>query len=235
MECLQTFRRYSWWTTTSFESYDMRDEDICAGIGDRRAELQLFHSSSSGLKLPQRHHAQHWELPTPTLATMLCSSICSGHKMVPGILMHQTYHLESTWARESLSYTPVNMKEEVCRRCTCSRFSLPAHQSKTLLAHAFTCLCIYCNWNRTFSNWGRKENKICLLSTQEKLMNSCKSTPKSKCWVWLSMVQKMSGILIESRLSHVFMLTAFITVTTRAKLMLPCCLMKYINLSSSIN
>lgn len=34
--------------------------------------------------------------------------------------------------------------------------------------------------NRTFSNWGRKENKICLLSTQEKLMNSCKSTPKSE-------------------------------------------------------
>lgn len=34
--------------------------------------------------------------------------------------------------------------------------------------------------NRTFLNWGRKENKIRLLSTQEKLMNSCKSTPKSE-------------------------------------------------------
>lgn len=31
-------------------------------------------------------------LPTPTLATTLCSSICSGHKMVPGILMLQIYH-----------------------------------------------------------------------------------------------------------------------------------------------
>lgn len=46
-----------------------------------------------------------------------------------------------------------------------------------------------------------KETKLCLLSTQEKLMNSCKSTPKSEYWVWLSMVQKMSGILIGSRLS----------------------------------
>lgn len=79
-----------------------------------------------------------------------------------------------------------------------------------------------------------RETKLCLLSTQEKLMNSCKSTPKSEYWVWLSMVQKMSGILIESRLSHVFMLTAFIIATARAKLMLPCCLMKYISLCNRI-
>jgi len=66
-------------------------------------------------------------------------------------------------------------------------------------------------------------------------MNSCESTPKSEDWVWLSMVQKMSGILIESRLSPVFMLTAFIIVTARSMLMLPCCLMKYISSPNSIN
>lgn len=82
---------------------------------------------------------------------------------------------------------------------------------------------------------GGRETKLCLLSTQEKLTNSCKSTSKSEYWVWLSMVQKMRGILIESRLSHVFMLTALVIVIARAKLMLPCCLMKYISSPNSIN
>lgn len=77
-----------------------------------------------------------------------------------------------------------------------------------------------------FLTGGGRETKLCLLSVQEKLMNSCESTPKSEYWVWLSMVQKMNGILIESRLSHVFMLTAFIIVAARAKLMHPCCLIK---------
>lgn len=211
---------------------DVRDEDICAGTGDRRAELQLFHSSCSGLKLPQCHQAWHQGLPIPILASML------RHKMVPGTLMHQIYHLESTELGNLCPTSHWTWRRRFARDAHVLGFLfLLTKQNHLWHMHLLTYVFTATNysWNRTFSNWGRKENKICLLSTQEKLMNSCKSTSKSEGWVWLSMVQKMSGILIESRLSHVFMLTAFITVTTRAKLMLPCCLMKYISLPSSCN
>lgn len=133
MEYFQTFGRYRWWTTASTESYerwghlcwnrcDEREREQTA-LFHRRAELHLFYSSSSGLKLSQCHQAQHQGLPTTVLATTLCSSISSRHKMVPGILLYQIYHLESTQAWESLSYTPLNMKEEVCKRCRFYVFS----------------------------------------------------------------------------------------------------------------
>lgn len=198
-------------------------------------------AAASPAELPPSDQAQHRGLPTFSSAMMLCSSICivSRHKLVPATPMYQTYHLESTLAQQSSSYTTLHAKEVVRNRRGCSRFFSSCSPTKN---PAGTCIYLLMNLLQQttveighFLTGGGRETKLCLLSTQEKLTNSCKSTPKSEHWVWLSMVQKMSGILIESRLSHVFMLTAFIIVTARAKLMLPCCLVKYISSPNSIN
>jgi len=130
----------------------MRAEDIPAGRGDGSTEFQPM--SLFSLRVWWSHHPQSCRQVTrpliegcPPQAQQQCSSICtvSGRKLVPGILMYQIQHLEPTLAQESLSHSPLNVKEADWIRRTHSRFSLPAHQPKTPLAHAFTYFCIYYN------------------------------------------------------------------------------------------
>lgn len=99
----------------------------------------------------------------------------------------------------------------VCNAYICFSFSLPAYHKQNLLSHALIYVFIATVEIGLLTEGGR-ETKLCPLSVQ-KLKSSCESTPESEYWAWLSMVQKMNGILIESRLSHVFMLTAFIILT----------------------
>lgn len=169
---LADFGRYRWWTTASTESWiwEMRISVLEQGIGEQ---------SSSYFTL----HPQGWSCHNVTRPSI------KGCPPQPQQPSSDTRWYLALWCTRSntLSQHELGNLYPTPHWTRRRRFARDAHvlgflflltnQNHLWNMHWLTYVLTATNysWNRTFSNWRRKENKTCLLSTQEKLMNNAKA------------------------------------------------------------
>lgn len=93
---------------------------------------------------------------------MLCSNICivSGNKLVPGIQMYRTYHLECTLAQESTPHCMWRRYSVIDALVLNFLFPLTNQKPRWHIIYLLRYLLQQTySWNTAFSNWGKKGNK----------------------------------------------------------------------------